>query len=99
MTGKRGRGNPDLTLMLKWEFLITDDTGHSRAGGVCEQYLISVPLTAITQITPKHITVSLYPLYNQGIMSNSSCYVLKHRHILLWKHNHGIIALEITIIL
>lgn len=41
MTGKGGREAMDLILLLACEFLITE-TGQSRAGGVCQQYLISV---------------------------------------------------------
>ena len=41
MTGKGGREAMDLILLLACEFLITE-TGQSRAGGVCQQHLISV---------------------------------------------------------
>lgn len=66
MTGKGGREDMDLILLLACKFLITE-TGQSRAGGVCQQYLISVSLAAIAQITPKRRTVSLYPTYKNRI--------------------------------
>lgn len=86
----------DLILLLACEFLITE-TGQSRAGGVCQQYLISVSLAAIAQITPKtQDCQSISNVQKQDRMSNSPCCVLKHRHIFLWKHNDDIIALEFS---
>lgn len=84
MTGKAWREDGDLTLLLAWESLITD-VGQSRAGGVCQQYLISISLTATAEITLKNSTVSLYPAYKPDRISNSSCYVSENRHIFLWK--------------
>lgn len=49
MTGKAGREDIDPTLLLAWKFLITD-VGQSRTGGVCQQYLISISLTATAEI-------------------------------------------------
>lgn len=88
MTGQAGREDIDLTLLLVWEFLITD-VGQSRAGGVCQQYLISISLTATAKIA-SNTTLSVHIQHTNQLESQIHLALSEHRHIFLWKHNSGL---------